>query len=806
MASSSSSTATNTDSAGSLSADNNNNITTNIDNNKPATDKSISKMTNPLLVRSKNYHQNSQENTLMNNPSTTKSNTQSNPPIDFIDSIFDTYSSINKDINPNEKILNYENFINLLNSEYLKHNDLIYLSKIASYIPFDLSNLLYLLNDTQSKGYISKSDFKKFSIEFLLPNQKLNNQNFNYQHNDLDLDINKLLFFLCKKYETLNSVEIDNNLNENSTLSKDNFLSLVKNYNIDDFKYLNSLLYDIDNSIDFHHFTKIMDELPKLKLKHLFSIFTNENNSSHNNITPEQLKQITQNIFYNKLSPKVADHLELFALNKYGNNINYEDTYKTIKMIRDLPKLNYLTFEKVTNDKSHNPKFYLSVNSLYNYINNNSVIHNISKDEIILYFNWNKFTNDHIKNNPSINPIELLAVLTDDMVVISNENSPSLSPSSSPSSINLNFNNIFNSIHNFILGSFAGMIGATLVYPIDIVKTRMQNQKNNSVYSSYIDCFRKLIKNEGIIGLYSGLLPQIIGVAPEKAIKLVLNDLIRNFGKKQSKNGDITLPWEILAGTTAGLCQVIVTNPLEVSKIRLQTQGEYIKQLKDNGKIINSKSAIEIVRELGFKGLYRGAGACLLRDIPFSGIYFPTYANIKKHIFNLDPNNPNKRSNLEPWELLTSGALAGMPAALLTTPCDVIKTRIQTKPSLNQKPYLGIIPTFKRILFEEGPKAFFKGGIARICRSSPQFGFTLAAYELFQKTLPLELFYGSSSNNLNNLNNIKSNSVSSSSISLSDDSKRFKLSSSASSADLNPTLLALTNYYKFIEQDSKNNK
>jgi solute carrier family 25 aspartate/glutamate transporter 12/13 len=38
---------------------------------------------------------------------------------------------------------------------------------------------------------------------------------------------------------------------------------------------------------------------------------------------------------------------------------------------------------------------------------------------------------------------------------------------------------------------------------------------------------------------------------------------------------------------------------------------------------------------------------------------------------------------------------------------------------------------------EEGFKAFFKGGPARIMRSSPQFGFTLAAYELLQKALPL---------------------------------------------------------------------
>jgi solute carrier family 25 aspartate/glutamate transporter 12/13 len=39
------------------------------------------------------------------------------------------------------------------------------------------------------------------------------------------------------------------------------------------------------------------------------------------------------------------------------------------------------------------------------------------------------------------------------------------------------------------------------------------------------------------------------------------------------------------------------------------------------------------VRSLGLLGLYRGMSACLLRDIPFSAIYFPTYAHMKKDVF-----------------------------------------------------------------------------------------------------------------------------------------------------------------------------
>lgn len=72
------------------------------------------------------------------------------------------------------------------------------------------------------------------------------------------------------------------------------------------------------------------------------------------------------------------------------------------------------------------------------------------------------------------------------------------------------------------------------------------------------------------------------------------------------------------------ITKVLFTNPLEIVKIRLQVQGE--------GAVRGAKGvgAVTIVRELGFAGLYKGAGACLLRDIPFSAIYFPTYAKMKE--------------------------------------------------------------------------------------------------------------------------------------------------------------------------------
>jgi solute carrier family 25 aspartate/glutamate transporter 12/13 len=65
------------------------------------------------------------------------------------------------------------------------------------------------------------------------------------------------------------------------------------------------------------------------------------------------------------------------------------------------------------------------------------------------------------------------------------------------------------------------------------------------------------------------------------------------------------------------------------SKIRLQIQGE---AAKIEGAI--PKGAVHIIRQLGILGLYRGATACLLRDIPFSAIYFTTYSHLRKDVFH----------------------------------------------------------------------------------------------------------------------------------------------------------------------------
>lgn len=314
---------------------------------------------------------------------------------------------------------------------------------------------------------------------------------------------------------------------------------------------------------------------------------------------------------------------------------------------------------------------------------------------------------------------DLQAIAPDQYMKKVNQRIAASKPSAAP--VDRSFGSqVLESAYRFTLGAVAGAVGATAVYPIDLVKTRMQNQRSGSfvgelMYRNSADCFKKVIRHEGFAGLYRGLVPQLMGVAPEKAIKLTTNDFVRD---KFTKNGQIPLYGEAIAGACAGGSQVVFTNPLEIVKIRLQVAGE-IASTKKIG-------ALTVVKELGFLGLYKGAKACALRDIPFSAIYFPVYAHSKAALADESGYN-------SPLSLLTAGAIAGVPAASLVTPADVIKTRLQVVARKGQTTYTGVIDAARKIWAEEGGRAFWKGAGARVFRSSPQFGVTLVTYELLQR-------------------------------------------------------------------------
>jgi solute carrier family 25 aspartate/glutamate transporter 12/13 len=297
---------------------------------------------------------------------------------------------------------------------------------------------------------------------------------------------------------------------------------------------------------------------------------------------------------------------------------------------------------------------------------------------------------------------------------------------------------IFYHATQFLLASIAGGVGILAVYPLDFVKTRMMNQRigvdGTRMYLQSFDCLWKTVQYEGFFGLYRGLLPPLLAVGPEKAIKFAVNDLLKGLSNKDDES---RFHWlvEMLSGGCAGACQLLVTNPLEITKIRMQMQGETARLFKARGRPVPKPLSFSAVAaDLGLSGLYKGAAACLLRDIPFGAIYFPTYTFCKDYLVNREGSNDVASAS----DLLLAGTMAGIPAAFLTTPSDFIKTRLQVIARPGELAYTGIRDCLTKVYETEGPTAFFKGSAFRVSRIAPQFGISLLCYEKLSQFIGLK--------------------------------------------------------------------
>ncbi|KAG0080145.1 mitochondrial aspartate-glutamate transporter agc1 [Podila epicladia] len=469
---------------------------------------------------------------------------------------------------------------------------------------------------------------------------------------------------------------------------------------------------DTTHEMPYKEFTQLLKGLQAERLRQEFRHYDSQLTGY---ITPAEFKKVIVDIAGHKLSDHVLDNLPTLCNIYASNKISFANVMAFYNVIRDMDMVERVIRKALEHSKDGT-------------ITQADFLNTAAKETRFSLFT--PMEADIIFHFAGLDNPSGKLTLHDFFRLLESKWEHALLPAApAPESKHGHLHDFLKGSYGFLLGSISGAVGATVVYPIDLVKTRMQNQRSKVVgellYKNSVDCFKKVVKNEGVLGLYRGLGPQLVGVAPEKAIKLTMNDLVRRH--LTDKNGNITFVGELIAGGVAGGSQVVFTNPLEIVKIRLQVAGEAAKTLDGAPR----PGAVTIVRNLGVMGLYKGASACLLRDIPFSAIYFPVYAHLKKDVFKEGPEH-----RLTIGELLMAGAIAGMPAAYFTTPADVIKTRLQVEAKKGQSTYSGITDAARKIYREEGFRAFFKGGPARIFRSSPQFGTTLMVYEMLQRAFP----------------------------------------------------------------------
>ncbi|KAJ7418147.1 Solute carrier family 25 member 40 [Pitangus sulphuratus] len=165
-----------------------------------------------------------------------------------------------------------------------------------------------------------------------------------------------------------------------------------------------------------------------------------------------------------------------------------------------------------------------------------------------------------------------------------------------------------------------------------------------SLAAEHKDAFVKIIRIEGIKSLWSGLPPTLIMAVPNTIIYFTLYDQLREALKYRLEKDDGYIP--VLAGSLSRFSSITVVSPLELIRTRMQHRKLSYKQLY---LCVSTKVAAD-----GWFSLWKGWSSTVLRDIPFSAMYWYNYERFKKMMCN-------KVGAHEPTFLIafTSGAASG---------------------------------------------------------------------------------------------------------------------------------------------------
>ena len=188
-------------------------------------------------------------------------------------------------------------------------------------------------------------------------------------------------------------------------------------------------------------------------------------------------------------------------------------------------------------------------------------------------------------------------------------------------------------VSNALAGAGAGAIAATIVCPLDVLKTRLQVSTLRSGGDAYVSTYQSLAhiaKTEGVHGLYRGLTPTIVALLPNWAVYFTVYESLKQVmsGGEEGHNGP---PQHMASAAGAGAATVLFTNPLWVVKTRLQVQHSEALRASMPQRVPYRGTANALYRvatEEGFRGVYSGL-APSLAGISHVVIQFPVYERLK---------------------------------------------------------------------------------------------------------------------------------------------------------------------------------
>ncbi|XP_051792366.1 probable mitochondrial glutathione transporter SLC25A39 isoform X1 [Erpetoichthys calabaricus] len=252
--------------------------------------------------------------------------------------------------------------------------------------------------------------------------------------------------------------------------------------------------------------------------------------------------------------------------------------------------------------------------------------------------------------------------------------------------------------------------------------------KTPNHFRGTVDAFVKITRYEGVRSLWSGLPPTLVMAVPATVIYFTCYDQLRDFLRYGMGYQGSQIP--LVAGALARLGAVTVISPLELIRTKMQSRQLSYRELH---------TCIQMaVAQGGWLSLWRGWGPTILRDVPFSALYWFNYELVKAQLC--------ERYSVHEATFkmsFTAGAISGAIAAIMTLPFDVVKTQRQIE--LGEMETLKVSsrkPTstwliMRRIHTESGIRGLFAGFMPRVIKVAPACAVMISTYEFgkafFQK-------------------------------------------------------------------------